>query len=113
MNGFWRNSMFFAVEGSNFEWLGYKWGDLIMISLRETIISIFSEDSIELASILDLAQPCSSIRSNVIRNNSCKCQGKMAFFTEFSDSKLKYFIVTIQFNAEHSQEGFHFPINVL
>ena len=58
-----------------------------MISMRETIVTKFSENGMKLASILDQVQPCSSIGSKVIKKNIAHVnsfQGKMAIFTKFS-----------------------------
>ena len=59
--------MFITVESSNSKRLGQKRWDFIMIPLRETIETKLSENSMELASILDQVQPCSSIGSKVIK----------------------------------------------
>ena len=59
--------MFITVESSNSKRLGQKRWDFIMIPLRETIVTKLSENGMELASILDQVQPCSSIGSKVIK----------------------------------------------
>ena len=53
--------MFITVESSNSKRLGQKRWDFIMIPLRETIVTKLSENGMELASIPDQVQPCSSI----------------------------------------------------
>ena len=58
-----------------------------MISLQETIVTKLSENGMELASILDQVQPCSSIGLKVIKKKSAyvnSFQGKTTIFTEFS-----------------------------
>ena len=61
--------MFITVESSNSKRLGQKRWDFMMIPLRETIVTKLSENGMELASILDQVQPCSSIGSKVIKKN--------------------------------------------
>ena len=79
--------MFILVESSNSKRLGQKRWDFIMIPLRETIATKLSENGMELASILDQVQPCSSIGSKVIKKTSAyvnSFQRKTTIFTEFS-----------------------------
>ena len=79
--------MFITVESSNSKRLGQKRWDFIMIPLRETIVTKLSENGMELGSILDQVQPCSSIGSKVIKKKSAyvnSFQGKTTIFTEFS-----------------------------